>query len=29
MGKNNYIPYKVRDKITYPFQNINGATVDV
>ena len=25
----NYIHYKVRDKITYPFLNFNGATVEV
>ena len=23
----NNIPYKVRDKITYPFPNLNGCTV--
>ena len=25
----NYINYKVWDEITYPFQNINGYTVEV
>ena len=26
---NNYTHYSVRDAITYPFVNFNGATVDV
>ena len=25
----NYIHYKVRDEITYPFLNFNGATTEV
>ena len=23
------MPYKVRDEVTYPFQNVNGSTVEV
>ena len=27
--RSNYIHYNVRDEITYPFLNFNGATVEV